>query len=199
MCPFCLLYLTLLLFFSFFSICISFSHRRILHSFRTQTQSNNHNNFLSTSQIHGVYERHNEWENIVIPQMHQYNQQIHPYQHMTNNHNSRHKMSYLIKSLAPSSNYEARVQARNDHGWNKLSSTFHFSTRAEGKILLLHSHKHTPNLHLSPLPHYHHRHAHINNTHPVFYWCRELFAFILFIIIQHFHIYFDSAPFTMCV
>lgn len=97
-------------------------------------QPNNHNNFLSTSQYHGIYERHAEWENIVIPQMHQYNQQIHPYQHMTNNHNSRHKMSYLIKSLAPSSNYEARVQARNDHGWNKLSSTFHFSTRAEGKM-----------------------------------------------------------------
>lgn len=97
-------------------------------------QPNNHNNFLSTSQFHGTYERHTEWENIVIPQMHQYNQQIHPYQHMTNNHNSRHRMSYLIKSLAPSSNYEARVQARNDHGWNKLSSTFHFSTRAEGKI-----------------------------------------------------------------
>ncbi|XP_031625515.1 protein amalgam-like [Contarinia nasturtii] len=93
---------------------------------------NNHNNFLSTSQFHGVYERHAEWENIVIPQMHQYNnQQNHPYQHMTNNHNSRHRMSYLIKSLAPSSNFEARVQARNDHGWNKLSSTFHFSTRAE--------------------------------------------------------------------
>ncbi|XP_055312751.1 neural cell adhesion molecule 1-like [Sitodiplosis mosellana] len=95
---------------------------------------NNHNNFLSTSQFHGVYERHAaEWENIVIPQMHhQYsNQPIHPYQHMTNNHNSRHRMSYLIKSLAPSSNYEARVQARNDHGWNKLSSIFHFSTRAE--------------------------------------------------------------------
>lgn len=32
----------------------------------------------------------------------------------------------------PASNYEARVQARNDHGWNKLSSVFHFSTRAEG-------------------------------------------------------------------
>lgn len=43
-------------------------------------------------------------------------------------------MSYLIRNLTPFSNYEARVQARNDHGWNKLSSTFHFSTRAEGKF-----------------------------------------------------------------
>ena len=115
-------------------LCFSLTHSFFLFlQFCLQKQPNNHNNFLSTSQIHGVYERHNEWENIVIPQMHQYNQQMHPYQHMTNNHNSRHKMSYLIKSLAPSSNYEARVQARNDHGWNKLSSTFHFSTRAEGK------------------------------------------------------------------
>ncbi|EAA07116.5 AGAP010422-PA, partial [Anopheles gambiae str. PEST] len=28
-------------------------------------------------------------------------------------------------NLKPASNYEARVQARNDHGWNKLSSIFH--------------------------------------------------------------------------
>lgn len=107
-------------------------------------QTNNHNNFLSTSHFHAPHERHIEWENIVIPQMYQpYNQQIHPYQHnvqtatptQTNNHNSRHRMSYLIKSLTPASNYEARVQARNDHGWNKLSSTFHFSTRAEGKSI----------------------------------------------------------------
>lgn len=110
----------------------------------THVQTNNHNNFLSTSHFHAPHERHIEWENIVIPQMYQpYNQQIHPYQHnvqtatatQTNNHNSRHRMSYLIKSLTPASNYEARVQARNDHGWNKLSSTFHFSTRAEGKSI----------------------------------------------------------------
>lgn len=101
-------------------------------------QPNNHNNFISTSHgFHGVHDRHVEWENVVIPQMHQFNQPIHPYQHLTNNHNSRHRMSYLIKSLAPSSNYEARVQARNDHGWNKLSSTFHFSTRAEGKSFFI--------------------------------------------------------------
>lgn len=107
-------------------------------------QTNNHNNFLSTSLFHTPHERHIEWENIVIPQMYQpYNQQIHTYQQsvptatatQTNNHNSRHRMSYLIKSLTPASNYEARVQARNDHGWNKLSSTFHFSTRAEGKSI----------------------------------------------------------------
>lgn len=50
------------------------------------------------------------------------------------NHNVRHRMSYLIKDLISATNYEARVQARNDHDWNKLSAVFHFSTRAEGKF-----------------------------------------------------------------
>lgn len=79
-------------------------------------------------------ERHPDWENIVIPQMFpSYPQQhISSHQHHTN-FNSRHRMSYLIRNLMPAFNYEARVQARNEHGWNKLSSTFHFSTRAEGK------------------------------------------------------------------
>lgn len=90
------------------------------------------------SQFHNAYERYAEWENIFIPQMHQYNnQQIHLDQHKMNIENTRIKMSYLIKSLTPSSNYEARVQARNNHGWNKLSSTFHFSTPAEGKLIIL--------------------------------------------------------------
>lgn len=96
-------------------------------------QINNHNNYIwpHFSSPAG-HERHPEWENIVIPQVYQaYNQHNHPYH---SNLNSRHKMSYLIRNLTPASNYEARVQARNDHGWNKLSSTFHFSTRAEGKV-----------------------------------------------------------------
>ena len=46
--------------------------------------------------------------------------------------NARQRMSYLIRNLSPATNYEARVHARNDHGWNKLSGIFHFSTRAEG-------------------------------------------------------------------
>lgn len=90
------------------------------------------------SQFHNAYERYAEWENIFISQMHHYNnQQIHLDQHKMNIENTRIKMSYLIKSLTPSSNYEARVQARNNHGWNKLSSTFHFSTRSEGKLIIL--------------------------------------------------------------
>ncbi|XP_058122131.1 lachesin-like, partial [Anopheles coustani] len=77
-----------------------------------------------------------QWENIVIPEMtdhgipsHFYNM-VPPYasyQPAT----IRHRMSFQLKDLKPASNYEARVQARNDHGWNKLSSIFHFSTRSE--------------------------------------------------------------------
>ncbi|KAK6632354.1 hypothetical protein RUM44_007395, partial [Polyplax serrata] len=40
------------------------------------------------------------------------------------------QMSYLIRGLEPSSQYEARVQARNRFGWNQLSEIFRFSTRA---------------------------------------------------------------------
>ncbi|KAJ8977913.1 hypothetical protein NQ317_004909 [Molorchus minor] len=43
---------------------------------------------------------------------------------------ARQKMSYLIKNLKPATTYEARVQARNYHAWNKLSPVFHFTTRS---------------------------------------------------------------------
>lgn len=76
-----------------------------------------------------------QWENVVIPEMlsdynnihsgHYYNDRF-SYQSGT-----RHRMSFQLKKLQPGSNYEARVQARNDHGWNRLSSIFHFSTRSE--------------------------------------------------------------------
>lgn len=107
----------------------------------SRLQTNTHGNSVPMQHYH-IHERHPEWENIVIPQlpaqltsqMHQSHtpQYYHSYQ-PPNIYNARHKMSYLIRNLTPASNYEARVQARNDHGWNKLSSTFHFSTRAEGK------------------------------------------------------------------
>jgi len=77
---------------------------------------------------HSSLTHENEWENIVIPEVYQ--------EYYTQSHfqrNPRHRMAHLINSLTPATNYEARVQARNDHGWNKLSSVFHFSTRAEGK------------------------------------------------------------------
>uniref|UniRef100_A0A182IJW6 Ig-like domain-containing protein n=1 Tax=Anopheles atroparvus TaxID=41427 RepID=A0A182IJW6_ANOAO len=77
-----------------------------------------------------------QWENVVIPEMSDYGAPNHfynmvppyvAYQPAT----IRHRMSFQLKNLKPASNYEARVQARNDHGWNKLSSIFHFSTRSE--------------------------------------------------------------------
>lgn len=79
-----------------------------------------------------------QWENVVIPENFP---EYYPAQPSTfnlnefhyNSHiNTHHHMHYLIKNLSPATNYEARVQARNDHGWNKLSNVFHFSTRSEG-------------------------------------------------------------------
>lgn len=76
----------------------------------------------------------NQWENVVIPEV--YNGQgflyrsYAGYEHVQN---IRHRRSFLIKGLIPATSYEARVQAMNDHGWNKLSSTFHFTTASEGK------------------------------------------------------------------
>lgn len=81
-----------------------------------------------------------QWENVVIPENFP---EYYPAQPSTfnlneyhyNSHvNTHHHMSYLIKNLSPATNYEARVQARNDHGWNKLSNVFHFSTRSEGEL-----------------------------------------------------------------
>lgn len=55
--------------------------------------------------------------------------------YQSNSNTGRHRTSYLITNLRSASNYEVRVQARNVHGWNKLSATFHFSTPAfEGEL-----------------------------------------------------------------
>lgn len=76
----------------------------------------------------------NQWENVVIPEV--YDEQglryrsFAGYEHVQN---TRHRRSFLIKALTPATNYEARLQARNDHGWNKLSTIFHFTTASEGK------------------------------------------------------------------
>ncbi|XP_021708126.1 leucine-rich repeats and immunoglobulin-like domains protein 1 [Aedes aegypti] len=42
-----------------------------------------------------------------------------------------HRASFQLKKLRSGSSYEARVQARNEYGWNQLSSLFQFSTRTE--------------------------------------------------------------------
>lgn len=82
-----------------------------------------------------------QWENVVIPEnfpeyypssASSFN--LNDYRYNNQLMNTHHHMSYLIKTLQPASNYEARVQARNDHGWNKLSNVFHFSTRSEGEL-----------------------------------------------------------------
>lgn len=50
---------------------------------------------------------------------------------------TRQKVSYLIRGLQPATTYEARVQAKNVHGWSKLSPVFHFTTRSNGKFSFL--------------------------------------------------------------
>jgi Fibronectin type III domain len=45
---------------------------------------------------------------------------------------NRHDGSYMFFALEPNARYEARVQARNEHGWGKFSELFIFSTRATG-------------------------------------------------------------------
>lgn len=44
---------------------------------------------------------------------------------------TRQYMSYVIRGLTPSTHYEARIQAKNAHGWNRPSAVFHFTTRSE--------------------------------------------------------------------
>jgi len=94
-------------------------------------------------QQHNIGGLADQWENVVIPETFP---EYYPAQSATFNlndyhhyghSNAHHQMNYLIGSLSPSTNYEARVQARNDHGWNKLSNVFHFSTRAEGELMIL--------------------------------------------------------------
>lgn len=73
----------------------------------------------------------NDWNSVVLPGVGVTNPQIPippPYPGVT-----RQKMSYVIKGLQAGMNYEARVQARNSHGWNKMSPIFHFTTRSNGK------------------------------------------------------------------
>lgn len=46
-------------------------------------------------------------------------------------YNVRYRQSFVIGNLRPASTYEARVEARNRHGWSKLSNVLNFSTRAQ--------------------------------------------------------------------
>jgi Immunoglobulin I-set domain len=85
---------------------------------------------------HTAQSSNDQWENVVIPEIYYDFVHNHLNNHQTTASTVRHQMNFLIKNLTPASNYEARVQARNDHGWNKLSNTFHFTTRSEGELNL---------------------------------------------------------------
>uniref|UniRef100_A0A182JWE7 Ig-like domain-containing protein n=1 Tax=Anopheles christyi TaxID=43041 RepID=A0A182JWE7_9DIPT len=103
-----------------------------IYSDRAATNSHLYNSpFSGSVSAHGG----DQWENVVIPEMNDYGAPNHFYNmvpaYATYQPTIRHRMSFQLKNLKPASNYEARVQARNDHGWNKLSSIFHFSTRSE--------------------------------------------------------------------
>lgn len=93
------------------------------------------NGHLSSSYYNMQVHEHRDWENIVIPQPYQpvYNPMNYGMSSYTANQIARHRMSFIIKNLLPATKYEARVQARNDYGWNKMSNVFHFETRTEGK------------------------------------------------------------------
>lgn len=73
----------------------------------------------------------NQWSTVAIPGTGMLDSQQNipaPYPGVT-----MQKMSYLIRGLSPATTYDARVQAKNVHGWNKLSPTFHFTTRSNGE------------------------------------------------------------------
>lgn len=72
----------------------------------------------------------NEWNSVVLPgpTVNSLFPGQAPYPGVT-----RQKMWYMIRGLQPNTQYEARVQAKNVHGWNKLSPVFHFSTKSLGK------------------------------------------------------------------
>lgn len=65
----------------------------------------------------------NQWNSVILPA----NPGIDnpPYPGVT-----RQKMWYLMKQLQPGTTYEVRVQAKNAHGWNKMSPIFHFTTKS---------------------------------------------------------------------
>lgn len=88
-----------------------------------------HHQDLNSTAVMGY---RNEWNSVVLPGVGVTS--VHgtvppPYEGVT-----CQRMSYNIRGLAPATTYEARVQARNAHGWNKLSSVFHFTTRSNGEL-----------------------------------------------------------------
>lgn len=98
-------------------------HHRPHH---TMMESSNSNNSMLQQQSMSPYR--NDWNSVVLPGINSMGSQSiippPPYPGVT-----RQKMFYMIKGLQGATGYEARVQAKNSHGWNKLSPVFHFTTR----------------------------------------------------------------------
>ncbi|XP_063705258.1 opioid-binding protein/cell adhesion molecule-like [Culicoides brevitarsis] len=72
--------------------------------------------------LHRGYNAHwprNEWRDVVLPAV--------PLSHLYTQ-----SMNYVIRGLDPDQHYEARVQARNKHGWSNISDSFTFSTSSNG-------------------------------------------------------------------
>ncbi|XP_044759948.1 lachesin-like [Coccinella septempunctata] len=65
----------------------------------------------------------NQWNSVILPANPGADNP--PYPGVT-----RQKMWYLMRQLQPGTTYEVRVQARNVHGWNKMSPIFHFTTKS---------------------------------------------------------------------
>ncbi|XP_022916883.1 limbic system-associated membrane protein-like [Onthophagus taurus] len=67
----------------------------------------------------------NDWNSIVLSKTSGINTVLPPYPGVT-----RQRDFHMLKNLQPGTSYEVRVQAKNAHGWNKISPTFHFTTRS---------------------------------------------------------------------
>ncbi|KAJ6637932.1 Titin [Pseudolycoriella hygida] len=57
----------------------------------------------------------NDWRDVVLPAV-------------PLSHHYTQGMSYMIRGLDPDQQYEAKVQARNRHGWGEMSQSFTFTT-----------------------------------------------------------------------
>lgn len=92
-------------------------HRRIHHG-----QDGNNQNGSS------ILFHKNDWHNVMLPGAGILSPQFPappPFPGVT-----RQRMNYIIRNLQAGSTYEVRVQARNVHGWNKISPIFHFTTKS---------------------------------------------------------------------
>lgn len=69
----------------------------------------------------------NQWNSVILPANPGADNP--PYPGVT-----RQKMWYLMRQLQPGTTYEVRVQAKNLHGWNKMSPIFHFTTKSNGEF-----------------------------------------------------------------